>query len=142
MFDGVVTVFNRKRTDEGDIWYPTVLEGVSLSTDRAAIAVRYGARSDDKCVLHVPCQGQNVGGKPYLPPKQWQALDDPESAVTFAAGERFDILFEGAWEAGPVQDTAYANGFYDKINRERDGVYAVSSAARYGLIPHFEITGR
>ena len=142
MFDSAVTVFNRKRTDEGDIWYPTVLEGVSLITDRAAIMARYGVQTDDKALLHVPCEGQNVGGKQYMPPKAWQALEDPESAVTFAAGEKFDFFIEGEWEAGPVEDTAYANGFYDWINRERDGVYAVSSAARYGLIPHFEITGR
>lgn len=142
MFDGVVTVFNRKRTDGGDVWYPTVLRDVSLTTDRAAIMARYGAQTDDKALLHVPCQGQSLGGKAYLPPKAWQALEEPENAVTFAAGERFDFFIEGEWEAGSVEDAAFSNGFYDWTNRERDGVYAVSSAAQYGLIPHFEITGR
>ena len=142
MFEAVVTVFNRKKTEKGDVWYPTVLEGVCLTVDRAAIAARYGAQTDDRALLHVPCQGESLGGKRYLPPKQWQASESPENAVTFTAGERFDFFIEGVWGGGVAEDAAYANGFYDWINRERDGVYAVSSVARYGLIPHFEITGR
>lgn len=148
MYSDTVTIFNRKTAADGSVrWHPTVLEGVDLNTDRAAIAARYGYESRDKAALHVPWvrggDGPMVGGKRWLPPEDWRRQEDPAGAVTFAAGEAFDFFMEGAWDqAGPVRDADFRGGLYASLLRERDGVFAVTSAAMFSVIPHFEITGR
>lgn len=148
MYSDTVTIFNRKTAADGTVrWYPTVLEGVDLNTDRAAIAARYGYESRDKAALHVRWarsqDGPMVGGKRWLAPEDWRREDDPAGAVTFAAGEAFDFFLEGTWDReGPVDDADFRGGLYACLLRERDGVFAVTSAAMFSVIPHFEITGR
>ena len=84
-----------------------------------------------------------AGGKRYLTPLLWQAAEDPAAAFTFTMGEFFDFFIEGAWpDTEPVQDSAFPGGFYDHLNKTRDGVYAVSSAQQYSVIPHFEVFGK
>ena len=143
MYQDTVTVFNRR----GEMWYPTVLHGVDLNVDKAAIVSKFGAQCNDRALLHVRYDwdgGAVVGGKPYLTPKIWQGLEDPGAAITFTSGEKFDFFIEGEWpEPGPVDDGAYgAKGFYDYINRTRDGVYAITSVSRFSVIHHFEVTGK
>lgn len=151
MYSDTVTIFNRKRPIgfAGDIWYPTVLAGVDLNTARAAIAARYGYNCADKAILHIrwtdggPEAPVLVGDKPWDPPLLWRQREDPAGALTFAPGETFDFFIVGAWpDTAPVQDSDYSQGFYDHLNRTRDGVYAITSAAMFSVIPHFEITGR
>ena len=42
----------------------------------------------------------------------------------------------------PLTDDDYDEGLYHALNAERDGIYLISSAGFYGLLPHFEIGGR
>lgn len=146
MYQDTVTLFNRRHSRDGDTWYPTVLTGVDLNADRATIAARYGSESKDKAVLHVKYDWQDgpvVQGKSYLTPKLWAAAEAPAESITFAPGELFDFFIEGEWpDEEPVADNDYTGGFYDHLNRTADGVYAVTSASRFSVIPHFEITGR
>ena len=148
MYSDTVTIFNRKTAADGSVrWYPTVLEGVDLNTDRAAIAARYGHEDRSRAALHVPWvrggDGPMVSGKRWLPPEDWRRQEDPAGAVTFAVGEAFDFFIEGVWDqAGPVRDADFRGGLYASLLRERDGVFAVTSAAMFSVIPHFEITGR
>lgn len=128
------------------LWYPTVLQGVDLNTDRAAVVARYGAQSADRAILHVRYDWYNgpvVGGKCYLPPIIWQAEEDPAKAITFQTGANCDIFIEGAWSDNvPVDDDAYSGGFLQHLLDTRDGVWTVSSASMFSLIPHFEVTGK
>ena len=151
MFHGTITLFNRRRgvgLGAGDVWYPTVIHGVQFMVGEAALAARYGQKRDDRALMLIQTGGERdaptVGGKPYLPPKLWQAEEDHAKAVTFQAGEAFDFFTMWAWEGGttPVNDSDYKTGFYDHLNKTRDGVYAVTDVARYTLIPHFEVTGK
>lgn len=145
MYRDTVTLFDQRRDKSGDItWYPTVLEGVDLHEDRAAIVARFGEQCDDTALLHVKYSaGPTVCGKPYLEPKAWQAAEDPAAAVTFATGEAFSFFVKGGWEdTSPIDDDAYTEGLYEHLCRTRDGVYAVRSVSKYGIIPHFEVTGR
>ena len=41
-----------------------------------------------------------------------------------------------------LSDNDYVEGFYDYMNSTFDGVYAITSVAKFDLIPHFEITGK
>ena len=147
--NGTVTIFNRHRTGTGDIWYATIIKGIYLNTDKAGIIKKYGAESGDSAVLHVPCitKGADifVTEKKYLSPKRWNAQQDEEltKSLTFAAGKAFDFFIAGEWDGELIiPDNKYPNGLYDYLNREYDDVFSVSSAARYGLIPHFEILGK
>lgn len=142
MYQDTVTVFNRC----GDMWYPTVLHGVDLNVDKAAIFSRYGAQSKVKAILHIKSDRQFLfvgdSGKVYLTPKQWRQTDAKTVSITFADGEKFDFFMEGEWpDEEPVNDDSYATGFYDHMDRTRDGVYAINSVSRFSVIPHFEITG-
>ena len=142
MYQDTVTLFNRKPGSAmtGDTWYPTVLKGVNLNIDRAAILSKYGAESQDNAVLFVPYTGDVIiSGKPWMPPKEW---DQTEDSLTFTGGNRFDFFWAGEWTGGIVSDSDYGEGFYDWMNRNRDYVFAISAVAKYTVIPHFEIMGR
>lgn len=149
MYRDTVTLFNRSRKVGHDEFWPTVLTGVDLNADQAAILAKYGAQSQDKAALHIRYAGTDgaitVGGKTYYSPKQWQALTDAEKAeaITFQAGAGFDFFLVGSWDgSGPISDDDYTDGFYNHLNATQDGVYAVSSAAIYSVIPHVEVMGK
>ncbi len=147
MYDDTVTVFNRKITETGPIWYPTVIEGVQFSWDAAPAPASYGWKRDDRAAVlvpYVPMEGAPlVAGKFYLPPKMWQRAAQPELYVTFAGGEDHDFFILGEWiDPEPAEDSRWPGGFYGHLCRTRDGVFAVTGVHKYGALPHFEITGR
>ena len=139
-----ITLFNR----HGDKWYPTVFENVYLNTDRAKVIAMYGENSSDRAVLHIWFRHSGseaiASGKMYLFPIQYRETTEPENYFTFAAGEKFDFFMEGVWTgAGEINDSSYGiNGFYDYMNRRSDVVYAITSATRYDMLAHFEVTGK
>lgn len=144
MYQDTITLFNRKPGERGhgDTWIPTVIKGVNLNIDRAAILAKYGADSQDNVALHIRYtkDGDNiiVAGKPWMSPKEW---DKTEDSVTFNPDG--DFFIKGEWDGGIVSDTDHGpDGFYAKMNREHDFVFVVSSVALYSVIPHFEIMGK
>ena len=49
----------------------------------------------------------------------------------------------GEWDGeDTINDSDFNKGFYNYMSATRDGVYTVTSVARYSVIPHFEILGR
>ena len=140
MYNDTVTIFNRKHSRKGDSWYPTVLEGVNLNMDRATIQKQYGEGAQDLALLNIRLPAK----KPWKPPKEWSALDDPSTAITFASGERFDFFWLGEWpDEKPINDDDYEEGFYNLMNDEHDFVFAVSSVnGPFSVIPHLEVTGK
>lgn len=150
MYADTITLFNRKESRSGDTWYPSVLHNVHLNMDRAAILAKYGAESQDSAALNVRyalSDGDKlIGDKIWLPPKEWDALEDPSGHITFNGGETFDFFWLGEWEnEKPISSMDYSadNGFYNYMNRTHDYVFAVSSVGGpYSVIPHFEIMGR
>ena len=144
MFKDTITLFNRKPGGvRGDTWYPTVIKNANVNIDHAAILSKYGAESQDNAILHIRYENTDgtitVAGKPWKPPKEWSQTND---TLTFASGTKFDFFWLGEWKDGIVEDSDYSGGFYDWMNRTYDYVFAISSVARYSLIPHFEIMGR
>lgn len=149
MFSDTVTVFNRYKSRLGDMWYPTVIHGVNLLIDKAAIVAKYGAESKDNAVLNIHYQtvdGQiMVGGKPYLFPKEWdrQTNDKLAESITFTSGTDFDFFMLGEYPTtNPIADDDYLDGFYNQVNSEYDYVFAISSVGGpYTTIPTFQIMG-
>lgn len=149
MHDKTITLFNHYKSRLGDMWYPTVIHGVNLLIDKAAIMAKYGAESKDNAILNIHYQtvdGQiMVDGKPYLPPKEWERQTNdllPES-ITFASGTDFDFFMLGEYEnISPIADDDYADGFYNHMNDNYDYVFAITSVGGpYTTIPTFQIMG-
>ena len=147
MYNDTVTLFNRYARRDGGVWYPTVLHGVDLNVDKAAILAKYGPESNDTARLHVKYRTENgsvyVGEKLWLPPKEWdrQTNDVMADSLTFSSdGVDFDFIWVGEWTDGIVNEADYGiDGFYNYMNSHHDFVFMISSVARYSVIPHFEI---
>lgn len=149
MYSDIVTLFNRYESRRGDLWYPTVLKGVDLNIDKAAVLAKYGPESNDTARLHVKYRTENglvyVGDKIWLPPKEWeeQTNDVMPKSITFTEGTAFDFIWVGEWTEGIVKEEDYLpDGFYAYMNKHHDYVLAVSSVAKYSVIPHFELLVR
>lgn len=150
MFTDTITVFNYYKDSLKNVtWYPTVIHGVNLLIDKAAIVAKYGAESKDNAILNIhykTVKGQiMVDGKTYLPPKQWerQTNDKLADSITFASGTEFDFFVLGEYsKKEPILDEEYRNGFFEEVKKEYDFVFAITSVAKYTVIPHFEITGK
>lgn len=146
MYQDTITLFNRKPGErgKGDTWYPTVIKGVNMNADRAAILAKYGADSQDNASLYIRYKKSAdtilVADKPWMSPKEWDRTVD---SLTFTSGTNFDFFWKGEWTGGIVSDADFGTeGFYDYMNRMHDYVFAISSVAQYSVIPHFEIMGR
>jgi hypothetical protein len=148
MYSDKITLFNRYKSRLGDMWYPTVIDGVNLLIDKAAIMAKFGTESKDKAVLNIQYNAAGgqiiIDGKQYLPPKEWkqQTEDKLAESITFASGTDFDFFMLGEYPISePIPDTAFTEGFFNHMSEKCDFVFAVTSAAKYTAIPHFEITG-
>ena len=150
MYKDTITLFNRYTTKDRKVyWYPTILHGVNLNIDKASIIAKYGSNSQDNAVLNVKYHSGDdtvmVGDKQWLSPKEWkkQSEDLLSRSITFATGkEEFDFFYAGEWESEePIADDDY-NGFYSHMNKMYDEVFCITSAAKFSVIPHFEVVGK
>ena len=149
MFTDTITVFNSYVDSLKNVtWYPTVIHGVNLLIDKAAIVAKYGAESKDNALLNIHYQTVNgqimIDGKLYLPPKEWerQTNDKLPESITFTSGTDFDFFMLGEYPTTkPIADDDYIDGFYNHVNSEYDFVFAITSVGMYSVIPHFEIMG-
>lgn len=151
MYRGTITLFNRYPSKAlGDKWYPTVIHGVDVNIDRAALIKSMGTDSGDSVSLHIKYTKANdaimIAGKQYILPKEYCKIapDYVGEYITFNSGKDFDFFYVGEWDSTePIDDEAHRQGFYDYMNKEYDNVFAISSASgAYDLIPHFEILGK
>lgn len=148
MYKDTITLFNRKESRSGDVWYPTIIRNVDVHVDKASILAKYGPEATDKAILHIAYSAKNgikiIAGKPWLSPKIWDAQSDHSQSITFTDGDRFDFFWLGEWEGTePINDTDYESDFYTYMNKRHDYVFAISSVGGpYSVIPHFEIMGK
>lgn len=143
MYKDTVTVFNRYRQAQGDLWYPTILNDCNVVLDKGAVIKQYGETSGDNVILNVKyTDGFKADGKQYLLPKEWQKT--PEAGFTFTAGQGFDFFWVGEWKGGsPVYDDNYGDmSFYEYMLANYDLVFAVNNVSTLSVIPHFEVTGK
>ena len=144
MYQDTVTVFNRIKVDNQLYWKPYVLHNVDWNGDASAILARYGATSQDTSRLHIAytiTDGKMmIGDYEYVLPK---AYSGAEGTISFIDGESFSFYWVGEWtETGDILDSDYPKGFYNYMRSVSDDIYAISSVARYSVIPHFEIMAR
>lgn len=155
MYNDTITLFNRvPNRVHGDRWYPTVIHGVDVNMDRAAIIKAMKQDTGDSVKLHVKytkdADGMLIGGKRYALPKEYSKVAEPQNYITFKSGKNFDFFYVGEWaNENPIDDEDYAgsntpyDGFYDYMNSEYDNVFAITTVSgAYSVIPHFEILGK
>lgn len=157
MHDTTITIFNYYESPTARLWYPHILSGVHLETDRGAIIKKYGPESQDGAELHISYtekDGQKIikdsAGKAlvWLPPKAWakQVNDDLAESITFNPAT--DFFWKGLWAGdSPINDADYTDrrdeGFRAYMQRTEDFVFLVSTVGGpYTVIPHFEILGK
>ena len=149
MYNDTVTVFNRYVDSlKNTIWHPHVLSGVNLIVDKAVIAEKYGEVSKDNAVMNVKYRFVDgsimIGDKPYLQPKEWenQTNDKLSESITFSnESTEFDFFMLGDYGSKePILDED--GDFYSEMQKRYDYVFAITSVAKYSVIPHFEITGK
>jgi hypothetical protein len=143
-----ITIFNRyDATATETRYYATVLDSVTLQVDKAAAVSESGLKDADAMWCSIPYANMGnhieINNILHLSPKEWAAQtgDEMERSITFDEGR--DILLEGIWD-GPrvVNEADYERvGFLGYLRNRFDGVYLINSAARYDLIPHFELGG-
>lgn len=145
MYVDTITMFCPYTADGTTYWRATPLLGVDLNADRAAIIARYGESSADRAKLHVKfvqnAKGIYLGNEVYaVKPSEY---DGTKGTVTFASGEDFSFFMDGLWNGAEIiNDEDYAQGFYNYMNETNAEVYAVSSVAKYSVIPHFEVMAK
>lgn len=162
IYKQTITLFNRVKNSYGEetLWYPTIIEGVHLIVDKSATWNNQGGQASDNAKLNVryKVSGDEVliscigaDGKPFYKrwyePKAWSRLEKPEEGLTFSFGNNddFDFFVEGIFTemSGPISDDLFERkGFYNYMNAKYDNVFAIAGAAKYNLIPHFEIVAR
>ena len=145
MFRNTITLFNYHNAT--GLWYPTVFKGVDLGINTASNSTKDGKNSNDTVSIIIPCTKDKVfitadgTKKSYTEAKVYAKCDNPAVYITFKP--ECDFIYNGEWtDIEPVNDEDYESSFYHSMNEEYDGVYMISSAAFYGLLPHFEIGGR
>lgn len=144
MFKDAITLFNfHKKTG---LWYPTIITDVHTIAAQANSHTTDGINNTDSVEVQITSNAaQNVnsteGVKSYTLPKEYAETNTPDKYITFTP--ECDFFIEGRWDSLlPIDDDEYDEGLYNALNATQDGVYMISSATFYGLIPHFEIGGR
>lgn len=144
MFNNTITLFNYHA--KSGKWYPSMIAGVDFGSTKSSSHTTEGMNSADTVEILINCTAAKIittsaGGKSYTGPKAYANCADPASCITFTPEQ--DFVFEGEWSSlDPIDDEDYDDGLYHALNAEYDGIYMISSAAFYGLLPHFEIGGR
>ena len=144
MYQNTITVFNFHK--ETGFWHLSVISGADLIAAKASSRSPDGVNNADTVDIIVHCTAAKVvttsaGGKSYTGPKEYAKCVDPESSITFTP--ECDFIYDGAWpDLSPINDDDYDEGLYHALNDTHDGIYMISSAAYFDLLPHFEIGGR
>lgn len=140
MFDQTITIFNLRKAD--NCWRTSVFTGVNVIEPSASTASTQGTINKDAVEILLNCSmGMKAGDFQYIPPKAWQALENVDE--TFTLTPEVDFIAIGDYATpNPIAEEDYDEGLYHAMNDENDGVYMITSATWFSLLPHFEIGGR
>lgn len=146
MYRDSITLFMRKPSNGVDTWKAARLENVDLNADRGAIIRQYGANSTDTAQLHIKYTVANnqikIGRYTYLEPKKY-TQSSTDDGITLASGNNFGFFIEDEWDgSNTISDADYPDGFYNYANQRFGRCYAITSVARYSVIPHFEVLAK
>lgn len=149
MYDKTITLFNYRKSTR--TWHTSVFKGVDVIELRSDTSGQHGHVNGDTVdiILHVRADKTATaydarGGsslKQYVSPRAYEALVSPDGSFTMTPEVDFIVVGEHD-SAIPYNDDDYEGGLYHATNAAMDGVYMVTSATFFSLLPHFEIGGR
>lgn len=144
MYRDAITLYNY-HTATG-CWYTAEFGNVNFSELKSGTGTQHGVTSADtvEIILHTRADKTvetAQGVLQYIGPKAYAALVDPTGYFTFCPAQDFVVAGSCPLEQ-PVAEDDYENGLFHALNRKRDEVYQITSAAWYGLLPHFEVGAR
>lgn len=86
--DDVVTVFNARldQATDSDVYYPTVISGVSWYLHTITTVDNSGLRAANQFTLRIPVDA-DFSGKTYVSPSAFATAPDPETVFTLRAGD-------------------------------------------------------
>ncbi len=142
MYNETITLFNRYKSDSGDIWYPTIIKNVDLIIDTASIIAQYGEKNENGARLHIKLVNGCISDKPYLQPKEWRGLLNDVLGEFITVQSSTDFFIRGEYDEEPISDDDFKEGFFAYIKKHKDNVFSVTSVGEYTLIPHLEILGK
>lgn len=145
MYDQTITLFNYRESDH--TWRTSVFDGVNIIEAQGKSATKHGDTGSDSVEILLNCQpfklAMDRDGNEllYLTPKAYAARGEAEGYFTLTP--ECDFIMTGDHHSEePLNDDDYDEGLYHAMNDEYDGVYMITSATWFGLLPHFEIGGR
>lgn len=146
MYDDTITLFNYHK--KMGLWYPSVISGVDVKEMCNNATSTTGLNNGDNAELLIKCTSDKIivckdgTEKRYTKAKEYQKSNNPVNLITFDIEQ--DFFFVGEWDdLTPISDDdGFDSGIYHQLNEELDGVYKVTSASHFSLIPHFEIGGK
>lgn len=140
MYDQSITLFNYRKSD--GLWRTILFTGVNVIEPRASTATTQGTNNGSAVEIILRCTpAMRAGDYQYVPPKAYQALEDVSHVFTLTPEVDFIAIGEHTSET-PVREKDYGDGLYHAMNDANDGVYMITSATWFSLLPHFEIGGR
>lgn len=133
-----VTLYNRNldKTSGHEIWFPTLLENVSLVITNGTNVSNIGKQDADAAKLLIAI---NKFPKLYVEPAEWKRISeaDKEKYMTFTAAEDFYV------EGNTVDVEIKKEGFYEWMRKNHNNVFKISGVTRYKVImPHLEVGGK
>lgn len=145
LFRDTITLYNFFH----GVWHRHIIQSVDVgAVDASSKSATTGDARSSRLNILINCSSDkkvatSEGPRQYYPPKEYERLESPieSNAITFCEGKDF-IVLGAVWSEDPVNDENYENGYYDHLYQTRDGVYMITSAAFFSLIPHFEIGAR
>ena len=106
-----ITVFNSKIDEElgCDVYYPTIIRGVSWYCETASIVDATGLKASDRVTIRIPVDA-DFSNKEYVSPEEYAAEgSDPGSVFTLKSG---DIVIKGEYAGtGSVRPSVLQNEF-------------------------------
>lgn len=145
MYQNTITVFNFHEAT--GTWHTSVFSGVDVGVNTSSNSTKDGKNNSDTVSIIIHCTADKIfttadgTEKSYIGPKEYAKCENPTACITFKP--ECDFIYEGEWvDSDTLNDDDYESGLYHALNNEYNGIYMISSAAFYGLLPHFEIGGR
>lgn len=143
MYNDTITLFNL----HNGAWYSHIIKEVDagITSGAGSTALNGTTRTDSAIILIQTSSSKVINADnsllPYVSPKAFSALENPESVITFQP--QTDFILIGEYEnSEPINEDDFETGFYDEMNSKYDNVFLITSAAYFDLIPHFEIGAR
>ena len=144
VYQNTITVFNFH--ENSGMWYPSVIKGADLIVNKSSHSTTTGKSNSDTADIIIHCSVDKqitteTGEKSYTGPKEYAKCENPEERITFKP--ECDFIYDGEWpDHTSISDEGYDSGLYHAMNDLYDGIYMITSASFFGLLPHFEIGGR